>query len=78
MTDLVTATDSGLYCPAGDFHIDPVCKVARAVITHVHADHARPGMGHYWAAKPGEGLMRARLGRHPAMTLLAYGEAVPR
>ena len=76
MADLVIATDEGLYCPAGDFHIDPVRKVARAVITHAHADHARPGMGHYWAAKPGEGLMRARLGRHSVMTLLGYGERI--
>lgn len=76
MTDLVITTEAGLYCPAGDFHIDPVRKVARAVITHAHADHARPGMGRYWAAKPGEGLMRARIGRHSAMTLPEYGERI--
>lgn len=74
MSDLVIATDAGLYCPAGDFYIDPHQKVPRAVITHAHADHARPGMGHYWAAKPGAGLMRARLGRAAPMTLADYGE----
>ena len=74
--DLVIATDSGLYCPAGDFHIDPHRKVPRAIITHGHADHARPGMGHYWATKAGEGLMRARVSRESAMTLLDYGERI--
>lgn len=77
MSDLVIATDAGLYCPAGDFHIDPTHKVPRAVITHAHGDHARPGMGHYWALKPGEGLMRARLGRNAPMTLLDHGERIP-
>ena len=52
-TDLITLSDAGLYCPAGDFHIDPWKAVPRAVITHAHADHARLGMGHYWAAKAG-------------------------
>ncbi|MES2682851.1 MAG: ligase-associated DNA damage response exonuclease [Pseudomonadota bacterium] len=74
MSDLVLSTDSGLYCPAGDFHIDPHLPVPRAVITHAHADHARPGMGHYWAAKAGQGLMRARVGRDSAMSLLDYGQ----
>ena len=43
MTDPVLSfTDRGIYCPAGDFHIDPWRPVARALITHGHADHARP------------------------------------
>ena len=42
-TDLVCRTDSGIYCPPGDFYIDPVRPVARALITHGHADHARRG-----------------------------------
>lgn len=41
--DLLRPTPEGLYCPPGDFHIDPVRPVARALITHGHADHARPG-----------------------------------
>lgn len=76
MSDLVISTPSGLYCPAGDFYIDPSGKVPRAVITHAHGDHARPGMGHYWAAKVGEGLLRARIGRDAASTLLNYGERI--
>ncbi len=36
-------TPAGLYCPAGDFYIDPHRAVNRAVITHAHGDHARAG-----------------------------------
>jgi len=73
--DLVVQRPEGLYCPAGDFHIDPWRPVDRAVITHAHADHARRGHGHYLAAAPAEGVLRARLG-DVTLQPLAYGEAV--
>ena len=34
---------AGLYCPAGDFFVDPMRPVSRALVTHGHSDHARPG-----------------------------------
>ncbi|HWU79145.1 MAG TPA: DNA ligase-associated DEXH box helicase, partial [Caulobacter sp.] len=43
--DLLCPRPGGLYCPPGDFYIDPVRPVDRAVITHGHADHARAGHG---------------------------------
>lgn len=73
--DLVVQRPEGLYCPPGDFHIDPWRPVDRAVITHAHADHARRGHGHYLAAAPAEGVLRARLG-DITLQPLAYGEAV--
>lgn len=42
-TEILTQTAQGLYCPLGDFHIDPVRPVDRALITHGHSDHARSG-----------------------------------
>jgi putative mRNA 3-end processing factor len=75
MSDLVVERPEGLYCPPGDFYIDPWRPVDRAVITHAHADHARPGHGHYLAAAPGEGVLRARLG-DITLQPLAYGEVV--
>ena len=60
--DLVVLRPEGLYCPAGDFHIDPWLPVPRAVITHGHGDHARPGMGEYHAALEGLPILRWRLG----------------
>lgn len=73
-SDLVVSTPDGLYCPAGGFHIDPWRPVGRAVITHAHADHARPGHGAYLAAARGAGVLRSRLGAI-SLQALDYGEA---
>lgn len=70
--DVLQLTPEGLYCPAGDFHIDPWRRVPRAVITHAHADHARSGMGHYYAHPHTAALMQLRLGAHDC-TAQAYG-----
>ena len=58
----LTFTPHGIYCPAGDFHIDPWRPVARALITHGHADHAREGHGAYLATDLAAPVMRHRLG----------------
>jgi len=73
--DLVVERPEGLYCPAGDFHIDPWRPVARAVITHAHADHARRGHGAYLAQADSAGVLRARLG-DITLQPLAYGTPV--
>ena len=73
---LVVLRPEGLYCPAGDFHIDPAKPVPRAVITHAHGDHARRGCGRYWAAASGLGLLRERLGRGAQIEALPYGHAM--
>jgi putative mRNA 3-end processing factor len=75
MADLIVERPEGLYCPPGDFHIDPWRPVPRAVITHAHADHARRGHGAYLAQADGAGVLRARLG-DITLQPLAYGEAV--
>ena len=53
---------AGLYCPAGDFHIDPVRPVPRALITHGHSDHARAGHGAVMATAETLAIMAARYG----------------
>jgi putative mRNA 3-end processing factor len=75
-SDLVVLRPEGLYCPAGDFHIDPWRPVARAVVTHAHGDHARPGSSAYLASAESEGVLRWRLGAGITLQALAYGEAV--
>ena len=60
--DLVVLRPEGLYCPAGDFHIDPWRPVSRAVITHGHGDHARSGMGEYHCSTASVPILRWRLG----------------
>ena len=71
--DLVVLRPEGLYCPAGDFHIDPWRPVPRAVITHGHGDHARNGMGHYHCTTQTLPILRWRLGDVDC-TAHAYGE----
>jgi len=74
---LLTLTEEGLYCEAGGFHIDPWKPVERAVLTHGHGDHARPGSASYVAAKPGLGVLQRRLrevDQVPPIETLAYGE----
>jgi len=71
--ELIVARPEGLYCPPGDFYIDPWRPVDRAVITHAHGDHARRGNRHYLAAAPGAGILRARLGEDIDLQTLPYG-----
>jgi putative mRNA 3-end processing factor len=76
MTDpLVVPTAAGLYCPAGDFHVDPWRPVPTALITHGHGDHARFGNDRYYAARQGLGILRKRLG-DVNLAGVEYGERV--
>ena len=77
MADLIVATESGLYCPAGDFHIDPWRPVARAIITHAHSDHARFGSEVYVCHRLTAPILRKRLG-DVAIETAAYGEVLTR
>jgi putative mRNA 3-end processing factor len=71
---VLSFTDRGLYCAAGDFHIDPWRPVDRALITHGHSDHARPGHGAYLCTPLTAPVLRLRLGPVTVETL-AYGVA---
>src|SRR6202046_882185 len=76
--DVLTQTAAGLYCPHGDFFIDPVRASARAVITHGHSDHARPGHGAVLATQETLDMMRLRYGDNFAGSTqaIAYGETI--
>jgi len=76
MSEAITLTPKGLYCPAGDFYIDPWKPVDRALITHAHADHARPGSSRYGAAQSGVGLLRQRLGASASIEGYGFGEQI--
>ena len=52
----------GLFCEPGGFFVDPTRPVDRAVITHAHSDHARPGHGNVLASADTLALMASRLG----------------
>src|ERR671912_2803772 len=67
-------TSSGLYCPDGDFYVDPWGSVPRALITHAHGDHARAGSAAYLCAEPCAPLLARRFGSEATIQSLPYGE----
>jgi len=73
---LVVFTELGFYCPQADVYIDPLRKVPRAIVTHAHSDHARPGMGSYLCEWSGVEIMKLRLGKGISIQGLAYGESI--
>ncbi len=75
--DLVVPTDRGLYCPAGDFYIDPWRPVPRALITHAHSDHARFGSEVYVCQRLTAPILIKRFGE-VAVETVAYGETLTR
>jgi putative mRNA 3-end processing factor len=76
--DLLVSARAGLCCPPGGFHIDPLRPVEKALITHGHSDHARPGHGAVLATQETLDLMRLRYGDDFAGTsqVVHYGEAL--
>jgi putative mRNA 3-end processing factor len=72
-------TPQGLYCVPGDFFIDPGRAVPRAIITHGHADHARPDHDHVLGSAATLAIMQARMGEGRAgrqRQVAAPGEVV--
>ena len=76
--DILTPRPAGLYCKPGDFYIDPVLPVERALITHGHSDHARSGHGRVLATQETLDMMRLRYGENfaGATQTISCGESV--
>ena len=72
---VLTFTDRGIFCPAGGFFVDPWRPVDRALITHGHADHARPGHACYLATEAAAPVLHHRLGDITLETV-AYGASL--
>jgi len=74
----INVQPGGLYVAPGDFFIDPTRPVDRAVVTHGHGDHARPGHAAVLATADTLAIMRARLGEGAGASqqALPYGEAI--
>lgn len=76
MKQMLVETPDGLLCAGGGFHVDPWNPVPRAVITHAHGDHARPGSAAYLCADPCAPLLRRRLGADVLIESVPYGTEV--
>ena len=77
-SDILIPQPHGLYCKPGDFYIDPVRPVARALVTHGHSDHARAGHGAVLATQETLDMMRLRYGDGfaSATQAVTYGETL--
>lgn len=73
---LVISTNSGLFCPQGNFYIDPWRAVDYALITHAHSDHARGGSKAYLTSEPGQHVLRARLDQGALVESVPYGKKI--
>src|SRR5215213_8173966 len=70
---MLQETAQGLYCPDGDFFIDPWNPVPKALITHAHGDHARPGSAAYLCSDGTAALLRRRFGSNTPIETIRYG-----
>jgi putative mRNA 3-end processing factor len=73
---MLTETPAGLYCEAGDFFLDPWQSVPRALLTHAHGDHARPGSAAYLCVSDCAPLVRRRFGPEAVVESVPYGQSV--
>lgn len=71
---LLEFTDSGLYCEQGDFFIDPLKPVKKALITHGHADHARQGSKAYLTHPMTKKIMHHRISEGLKIELMPFNE----
>ena len=74
ISPLIVFTKKGLYCPPGDFYIDPWRPVERAIVSHAHSDHAFRGMRNYYATPLTAAVMRVRLGADIKVHEYEYGQ----
>ncbi len=74
--DLLTVNNNGIYCPLADVYMDPWNPVGRALITHAHADHARPGHGSYLCQHLAKPYLSYRLNEAKNIDSLEYDEKI--
>ncbi len=62
--DFLVFDKNGLYCKYGDFYVDPVAPVSRAVVSHAHADHAANGNHTVYCTAATSAFMQLRYGKN--------------
>ncbi|MEM9058993.1 MAG: ligase-associated DNA damage response exonuclease [Pseudomonadota bacterium] len=62
-TDLIEPRAGGLWCARGGFFVDPGQAVERAIVTHAHGDHCRPGHQALLASPETARIAEARYGK---------------
>ena len=73
---MIVKDDIGLYCAAGNFYVDPLKPCENALITHAHADHARPGMTNYICTHATKDIMKLRIGHELNISSVDYEQEI--
>ena len=70
--------DHNLFISSIDAYIDPKRPVDKAIITHAHADHAKPNHNNVLATEDTINIMKIRYGNECAKNfqILKYGERI--
>jgi putative mRNA 3-end processing factor len=76
VSDLIRFTKDGIYCPKGDFWVDPSRVKQTAVITHAHSDHARRGHKEYICHYDTGSLLKLFYGEKIPVMALGYGDTI--
>ncbi len=72
LADFLVQKPEGYYCRYGDFYVDPLKPVSRAIVSHAHADHATPGHGKIYCTSPTAAFMRYRYSRQSVDGFMEY------
>ncbi|MHC8949621.1 MBL fold metallo-hydrolase RNA specificity domain-containing protein [Sphingobacterium hungaricum] len=73
LPDFLVQQNKGYYCRYGDFYLDPLEPVETAVVSHAHADHARPGHRLIYTTATTAVFMQTRYTRQRKESYRAYG-----
>lgn len=74
--DLLEFTPKGIYCPQADVYLDPWQPVAKALITHGHADHAHWGHQQYLCTISAAPVIKHRLNLSDNIQAVAFQEQI--
>lgn len=76
--DFIIRTEQGLYCPTGNFYLDPQQPVASALISHAHGDHACRDNKHVYCTPETEAIMQLRYKKAAggSFKTLQYGQEI--
>lgn len=70
LQDFIHFNINGLFCPYGNFYIDPQQPVKNAVISHAHGDHAVKGNQTVYCTEATRQFMLLRYGKHAAKSFV--------
>ena len=73
--NLIRKENGGIICSHGDFSIDPVRPVKRALITHAHFDHMSFGCEEYICSPETSVLLKERIGKKIKVKSHGYNES---